>query len=118
MEKEQIWQEIKAILYGKGIMWTGCRCWWACINLWKKLSPTTKNELSLAEGDNHYWLQDKNGNIYDIYAELEGIDDYEYNIKRLIDIKGLKKDTAYDTKICTNSSTGKERMMNIYYLNI
>lgn len=52
------------------------RCWYMAYKLWKKLPKHVRDELVLVEGVGHYWLEDSESNVYDIYAEMI---DHEYN---------------------------------------
>lgn len=69
---------INKVLYGKGIYWAYSRCWWACIVVAKKLPKDIRNNLYLVEDKSHYWLEDLDGNIYDIYSQITGYT-YTYN---------------------------------------
>ncbi len=114
--KDLIQDKIQEIVYGRGVWGSPCRCWWLCLNVVRKMSKSMRDNLYLAEGDNHYWLQDKEGNKYDIYGDFEGYD-YDLKPKKLYSVNEClnNPDTSYDERICYQTSTGKESIKRVYY---
>lgn len=115
----KIEEKIQEIVYGRGVWGSPSRCWWLCLNVARKMSNEMRKELYLAEGENHYWLQDKNGNKYDVYGDFEGYT-YELTPKALYDINEVlnNPDTSYDEREVYQTSTGKQGFKRVYYFKM
>ncbi|MBU0847058.1 hypothetical protein KKH23_07680 [Patescibacteria group bacterium] len=123
INKEVIEERIENVLR-RGVMGSGGRCWWLCYNIWKKLPKEIKNELFLAEGDCHYWLEDRSGNRYDIYARLYDIEysEEEYRVQNYYNPFMLRMGSAFDERYCESSrffiydlDEYRPRMMEVHY---
>lgn len=113
--------KIDEIIYEKGVWTTQCRCWWMCINVAKQLPKDMQAQLFLAEGDNHYWLQDKDGKNYDVYGDFMGYT-YKYESLKLYSLTEVlkNKDVSYDEKWAfnTNDDEKVEVLKKVYYYKL
>lgn len=78
-----------------------------------------RDDLYLAEGVNHYWLQDTEGNKYDVYGDFEGYD-YDLTPNKLYSVNEVlnNPDTAFDEREAYQTSTGKEGFKRVYYFKL
>ena len=92
-----------------GIVCSMGRCWWICYKIWSRMSKDIKSKLVLAEGKNHYWLEDKDGNIYDPYSIVYDIDTSVYDYKAISrhNIEKLRFSDTFNERFCESSKSGK-----------
>lgn len=114
--KQEIDNKIQEIVYGRGVWGSPARCWWLCLNVAKKMPKKMRDNLFLAESETHYWLQDIEGNNYDIYGDFEGFD-YDLIPTKLYSVNEVlnNPDTTFDEREVYQTATGKEGFKRVYY---
>ena len=105
------------------------RCWYTCYKALKSVPARQRKNIFLAEGkangNTHYWLQDFEGNIIDVhYILLEDglyyLDDYTYEVERLISFNEISCDTKsdnYEDRPAFNW-LGREKWVKVFHLDV
>lgn len=102
----------------KRVKYAPSRCYSMCLDVCKKMGKISHG-MRLVETDIHYWLEDKEGNIYDIYSDVTGeVYDYNMEIKMQYEISQELIDSIYVKEKVWGGNGYKEEMVNVYSFDL